>query len=54
MCLGFLLEASSTLNQIADLPKEWEAERTHLDGDWLKIVGTQLPKTATRKRPRFS
>ncbi|ANL03540.1 hypothetical protein AMJ96_CH01917 [Rhizobium sp. N113] len=39
--VGVLLDADSTLNQIADLPPEWEAERAEVGGAWLRTVGKQ-------------
>lgn len=39
--VGVLLDVDATLNQIADLPPEWEAERAEIGGPWVRTVGTQ-------------
>lgn len=37
--VGMLLDADPTLNQVADLPSEWEAERSEIGGEWIRTVG---------------
>ena len=37
VCIGHLLERDSTLNEVADLPVDWEAERTATGEQWVKI-----------------
>ncbi|OWV65919.1 hypothetical protein ATY75_09890 [Rhizobium sp. N122] len=39
--VGILLNADPTLNQIADLASEWEAQCAEIGGAWLRTVGTQ-------------
>lgn len=38
---GVLLDADATLNEIADLPPEWEAERPAVGAAWLRTNGQQ-------------
>lgn len=39
--VGVLLDTDPTLNEIADLPAEWEAERSEIRADWLRTHGQQ-------------
>ena len=39
--VGVLLDADPTLNEIADLPPEWEAERSEIGADLLRTQGYQ-------------
>lgn len=39
--VGILLDADQTLNQISDLPVDWEAERTEVGGDWIRTFEAQ-------------
>lgn len=39
--VGALLDMDPTLNEIADLPPEWEAERSEIRADWLRTHGQQ-------------
>lgn len=39
--VGALLSADPTLNEIADLHPEWEAERANTSTDWLRTRGQQ-------------
>jgi hypothetical protein len=39
--VGVLLDSDRSLNQIADLPAEWEAERSAIGANWLRTQGQQ-------------
>lgn len=39
--VGVLLDADPTLNEIADLSPDWEAERIEISADWLRTHGQQ-------------
>lgn len=39
--VGILLDVDPTLNEVADLPPEWEAERLEEGGGWIRTVGVQ-------------
>jgi hypothetical protein len=39
--IGALLDSDPTLNDIADLPSEWEAERPEITANWLRMHGQQ-------------
>ena len=39
--VGVLIDTDTTLNQIADLPPEWEAERPAVGDAWIRTVGVQ-------------
>ena len=39
--VAVLLDADPSLNQIADLSVDWEAERTEVGGDWIRTFGAQ-------------
>lgn len=39
--IGVLLDIDPTLNEISDLPHNWEAERNEVGSDWLKTSGEQ-------------
>lgn len=41
VCVGCVLSADPTLHQIADLPAEWEAERSEVGAEWLRTKGMQ-------------
>lgn len=34
--MGHLFEKDPSLKELKDLPKDWEAERTQLGGEWLR------------------
>ncbi|AEV61869.1 hypothetical protein [Pseudomonas ogarae] len=48
--IGVLLDVDPTLNQIADLPPEWEAERTEVGGDW-QATGIATDNLRPNKTP---
>ncbi|QXH93227.1 hypothetical protein [Pseudomonas ogarae] len=50
MSIGVLLDVDPTLNQIADLPPEWEAERTEVGGDW-QATGIATDNLRPNKTP---
>lgn len=35
VCVSHLVERDPTLNEIADIPEDYEAERSHLGADWI-------------------
>lgn len=39
--VGFLINTDASLHEVADLPPDWEAERTHAAGSWMKTNGIQ-------------
>ncbi|GLK89771.1 hypothetical protein GCM10017655_28330 [Pseudomonas turukhanskensis] len=39
--IGALIDADLTLHQISDLSAEREAERTEIDGEWIRTLGIQ-------------
>lgn len=38
VCVGHLLDQDATLHELADLPPEWEAERTSTASPWIRTA----------------
>lgn len=38
VCVGHLLDRDGTLHEIADLPPEWEAERSSEGSTWIRTA----------------